>query len=133
MTIAIIAIVITQLHDYILFIETQSRDRLKRNDKHMTRKSNATMQFPVVLKTIHNDILRDNKNATIDTKKMRVKLRAKPPFDHDANAAWVALNAKQYDAIRSMFDASYASRIAKPARVRKSRVVATNVDATIDA
>jgi len=100
----------------------------------MTKSANATMTFPVVLKTIHDHIVRDVPNSTLDTKKMRVKLRARPPFDHDANAAWIATNARDYDAIRSLFDPSYAARIAKPARVRKPRAKSNDAvtPATVD-
>lgn len=79
----------------------------------MTNTKTATVTFPVVLKTILGHVVRDVPNSTLDTKKMRVKLRARPPFDHDANAAWIATNAREYDAIRSMFDPVYAARIAK--------------------
>jgi hypothetical protein len=77
--------------------------------------------FPIVLKTILDDIVRDVPTFTKDTKAMRVVLRTKMKDLHSHNAAWVATSQSEYDAIRSLFDPAYASRIAKPAKVRAPR------------
>ena len=108
-----------------------------------TIKRNAkTIETPtIVLKTLHDDIMRDNKSCTLTTKKMRVKLRATPATRaiHVANASWI-FTQSQYDIVRSMFDATYAQRIAQRAKRdakkndAKTRVVnnvANNVVETI--
>jgi hypothetical protein len=99
----------------------------------MTRKRNTTSRETptIALKTIIADIHRDNKNATITTKKARVKLRAAMKSEHDHNASWM-FTQSQYDAVRSMFDPAYAQRIARRVKqsTRKSR--ATPVPAVVE-
>lgn len=84
------------------------RDMTKRNTK-----SNETPS--IVLKTIHDDIMRDNANATITTKRMRVWLRANMRDIHDHNATWI-FTQSQYDVVRSHFDAKYRERIERAAK-----------------
>jgi hypothetical protein len=114
----------------------------------MTRKNNAQSNVAkrnaktnvtpsIVLKTIHDDIMKDNAQSTLTTKKMRVKLRATPATRaiHVANASWI-FTQSQYDIVRSMFDERYAQRIAranKRATSSRKRDAQTNVDATNDA
>ena len=103
----------------------------------MTRNANSSKRITrtnetptIVLKTIHDDIMRANANATITTKKMRVKLRATMREVHVANASWI-FTQSQYDVVRAMFDAQYAQKIARAQkrdtssrkRVAKSNVV----------
>lgn len=99
----------------------------------MTRSTKTTRTASpvanIVLKTIHDDIVRANPNTTLTTKKMRVKLRATMKEFHVPNASWLFTQA-QYDTARSMFDPAYAAKIAKqakaatrPARVKKVTVV----------
>lgn len=79
----------------------------------------------IVLKSIHDSIMRDNKNATITTKKMRVRLRATPAMKaiHVANASWI-FTQSQADAVRAMFDPSFAKKIERASkRVVKAPVV----------
>lgn len=64
----------------------------------------------IVLKTIHNDIMRDNPNATITTKQMRAKLRVVMNDVHVRNSSWI-FTQSQYDDVRAMFDASYRAKI----------------------
>lgn len=80
--------------------------------KNVTTKRNTKIvETPtIVLKTLHNDIMRDNANATIDTKKMRVWLRANMRDVHEHNASWI-FTQSQYDVVRSHFDAKYRERI----------------------
>ena len=66
----------------------------------------------IALKTIHDDIMRDNANATITTKKMRARLRATMRDVHVHNASWL-FTQSQYDVVRSMFDNAYAQKIAR--------------------
>jgi hypothetical protein len=94
--------------------------------------SRKTSNFPVVLKTIINDAHRDNKSFTLNDKQIRSRLRAKVA-SHVRNTSWVANNQREYDAIRCAFDNAYASKIAKPARARKSRKSTTPVVETNDA
>lgn len=101
----------------------------------------------IALKTLHNDIIRDDATFTRTTKQMRVALRANFAHIHDKNNAWT-FTQSQYDIVRSHFDAKYRARIeraskrnaksndAKPARKRntKSRdVVANETPVVIDA
>lgn len=97
-------------------------------------KSTTTRSFPVALKSIYDDIMKSNPNATCNPKSMRVKLRVARRDDHDRNAAWAANNQREYDAIRSLFDAPYAASLTKPTRkprAKKPTVAAT--PATTDA
>lgn len=94
----------------------------------MSRNSNRT--FPVVLKSIISDAHKSNPSFTLNDKQIRSRLRAKFADTHIRNTSWIATNSREYDAIRSAFDAKYAASIAKPARVRKPR---TKSPATVDA
>jgi hypothetical protein len=93
---------------------------------------NVVRETPtIVLKTLHDDIMRDNANATITTKHMRVWLRANMRDVHAHNASWI-FTQSQYDVVRSHFDAKYRAKIeratkrdANVKRVTKSRVVAS--------
>lgn len=70
----------------------------------------------IALKTIHDDIMRDNANATITTKKMRVWLRANArDFAHAHNASWM-FTQREYDVVRSQFDVKYASKIERASK-----------------
>lgn len=109
----------------------------------MTRNAKRNAQSneipSIVLKTIHNDIMRDNPNATITTKQMRAKLRVVMNDVHVRNSSWI-FTQSQYDDVRAMFDASYRERIERRnkrnaksnattrKRNAKSRVDASNVD-----
>jgi hypothetical protein len=84
----------------------------------MPARKNAS--FPIVLKTIINDAHKDNKSFTLNDKQIRSRLRAKVP-SHIRNTSWVANNQRDYDAIRSAFDTTYAARVAKPARAKRAR------------
>jgi hypothetical protein len=101
------------------------------NAKKNNAQSNATPS--ILLKTLHDDIMRDNANATCTTKSMRVWLRANMRDVHERNASWI-FTQSQYDVVRSQFDATYRAKIERaskrnaktndaPKRVRKSRVI----------
>lgn len=85
---------------------------MKMKAKHdMTKRNTKSNETPsIVLKTIHDDIMRDNANATITTKRMRVWLRANMRDVHEHNASWI-FTQSQYDIVRSHFDAKYRARI----------------------
>lgn len=80
----------------------------------------------IVLKTIHDAIMRDNPSSTLTTKIMRVRLRATPAMQqiHTRNASWI-FTQSQSDACRAMFDAKFATRQANASkRVAKTRAKA---------
>lgn len=85
--------------------------------KHdMTKRNTKTNETPsILLKTLHDDIMRDNANATITTKRMRVWLRANMRDVHEHNATWI-FTQSQYDVVRSHFDAKYRARIERAAK-----------------
>lgn len=93
---------------------------MTRNAKRNTQ-SNETPS--IVLKTIHNDIMRDNANATITTKQMRAKLRVVMNDVHVRNSSWI-FTQSQYDDVRSMFDANYRAKIER-SRKRNAKTNAT--------
>lgn len=90
----------------------------------------------IVLKTVHDAIIRDNPTATITTKKMRVALRASPVMRpiHVRNSSWIFTPA-QADAVRAMFDPAFALKIERAAkRVTKApKIKATPVVPAPDA
>lgn len=103
----------------------------------MTRSTKNAVAAPVVLKTLHDDILRANPSSTLTTKKMRVVLRAKMNDVHARNSSWV-FNPTDYDRARSLFDPAYAQKLeraskraTKPAVM--SRASKTNTPAVADA
>lgn len=117
----------------------------------MTRSTNAkrnatSNEMPsIVLKTIHDDIMKSNANATLTTKQMRAKLRVVMNDVHVRNSSWI-FTQSQYDIVRSIFDASYRAKIERATkrntksnatprkRVAKSNdAPIVNVDANVDA
>lgn len=143
--------VINQSRYFVVFndascdcVLSQQRDDTRTKRHHMTKqrtqskRNTRIVETPTIaLKTIHDDIMRDNKNATITTKKMRVKLRASMRDVHEHNASWM-FTQTQYDVIRSMFDPSYATRIAKRAKrdtstnARKTRTQSNDAPIVVD-
>jgi hypothetical protein len=105
-----------------------------------TAKSNApaivVAPATIVLKTLHDDIMRANANSTCTPKSMRVWLRANMRDVHERNASWT-FTQSQYDVARSHFDPAYRAKIERAnkrnaktnATPRKSRVIKSN-DAT---
>ena len=93
----------------------------------MTTRKTSTVSFPLVLKTLHDDIVTANPTSTITTKKMRVTLRAQMAAIHARNSSWTFTSQSEYDAARSLFDPAYAARIAKPARAKPAKKVKTSV------
>ena len=82
-------------------------------------KTVKTRTFPVVLKTIIDEAVKDGTIVVTDEKKIRAKLRTAFP-DHIKNTTWQAFNQKELDAIRCVIDPVYAERLAA-ARKRKPR------------
>jgi hypothetical protein len=93
----------------------------------MPARKNA--KFPIVLKTIINDVAKSDKTFTMNEKQIRARLRSRFADTHAKNTSWVANNAREYDAIRSSFDAAYAASRTRAAK-REQKVKATeNADA----
>lgn len=98
-------------------------------------KSNETPS--IVLKTIHDDIMKSNANATITTKQMRAKLRVAMNDVHVRNSSWI-FTTSQYDIVRSMFDDAYRAKIERAnkratksnATPRKARAKSNVVETT---
>lgn len=81
---------------------------MTRNTAKRATKSNETPS--IVLKTIHDDIMKSNANATITTKQMRAKLRVVMNDVHVRNSSWI-FTTSQYDVVRAMFDDAYRAKI----------------------
>lgn len=93
----------------------------------MTKNNTKTRVFPIVLKTIIDDAMRDKTIVDDNAKKIRAKLRAKFANDHVKNTSWIAMNARDYDRIRCAFDTQYETRIANARkRVAKKKTTQTN-------
>ena len=95
---------------------------MTRNNVNVKRNATTNVAPSIVLKTLHNDIMRDNANATIDTKRMRVWLRANMNEIHAKNDAWI-FTQSQYDIVRAHFDATYRAKIERATK----RATKTNV------
>lgn len=99
----------------------------------MSRKTNTkTRAFPIVLKTIIDDAMRDKNIVDDNAKKIRAKLRVAFAQSHVKNTSWIANNSSEYDAIRCAFDARYAQTIenAKKRNAKKNDAsTRENVDA----
>lgn len=118
-------------------ITTYDASQLRKTRVTTKAKTTSRETPSIVLKTLHDDIMRDNANATITTKQMRVWLRANMRDVHERNTSWI-FTQSQYDIVRAQFDAKYratlerrAKRDAKsndtPKSTRK-RATKTNVD-----
>lgn len=70
----------------------------------------------IVLKVIHDRILKDNPNSTLTTKKMRGVMRTseeiKKIIPHIKNSSWVFTETQAHK-VRCMFDPSYAEKAAR--------------------
>jgi hypothetical protein len=96
------------------------------------RKANMqTRVFPIVLKTIIDDAMREKTINDDNAKKIRAKLRVAFRETHAKNTSWVATNSREYDAIRCAFDARYNERlIASRKRSSRKANAKMNDDAT---
>lgn len=77
----------------------------------MSKNNAKTRNFPIVLKTIIDDAMREKTIIDDNAKKIRAKLRVAFANSHVKNTSWIANNSREYDAIRCAFDARYAQRI----------------------
>ena len=102
----------------------------------MSRKTNNSIVFPCVLKTIIAHTHNDDATFSRNDKQIRSTLRAKLSDRHVKNTSWIAMNARDYDLIRCAYDNAYATRQAnakKRATPSRKRATQTNVDANVDA
>ena len=108
--------------------------KIARKNANASRAKIDATPATIALKTVHNDIMKANPNATIDTKKMRVWLRANMRDVHAHNDAWV-FNATTYNIVRSHFDAKYAASLTRKPRAKKIVVDAIEpvANANVDA
>lgn len=90
----------------------------------MTRNAKTNETPTIVLKTIHDDIMKSNANATITTKQMRAKLRVAMNDVHVRNSSWI-FTQSQYDIVRAMFDDAYRAKIER-ANKRNTKTNATS-------
>lgn len=94
---------------------------MTRNTTNNTTKRNAkTRVFPIVLKTIIDDAMRDETIVDDNAKKIRAKLRVAFREQHAKNTSWVANNQREYDALRCAFDTRYRERMTN-ARKRNTK------------
>jgi hypothetical protein len=104
----------------------------------MTRATKTTRAARVIertipLKTVHNDIMKSNPNATCTPKTMRVWLRANMRDIHAHNNAWIFAQS-EYDLVRAHFDPKYRAtleRAARPKKTRAKKADAPTPDATV--
>ena len=93
----------------------------------MSKNNTKSRTFPIVLKTIIDDAMREKTINDDNAKKIRAKLRVAFRDDHVKNTSWIATNARDYDRIRCAFDAKYRDRIANARkRTTKKRDTTTN-------
>lgn len=77
----------------------------------------------IVLKSIHNDIMTDNPDATLTTKQMRAKLRVARREAHVKNTSWV-FTSDEADDVRAMFDDDFRAKLERR-RKRNNRKTTT--------
>lgn len=96
----------------------------------MSRKNNnASIVFPIVLKSIIAHTYRDDNTFAKNDKQIRATLRAKNVNNHIRNTSWIAMNMREYDAIRRAYDLKYDARCANATkRNTTKRVTKSNVD-----
>lgn len=105
-----------------------------------TRKNNTAAATPatqptIVLKTIHNEIVKSNPTTKLTTKDMRVVLRKQMSAIHIANASWI-FTPSQADACRALFDPAFAERLARAAKRASKpskKSVTSDAPASVDA
>ena len=99
----------------------------------MSRNNTKTRVFPIVLKTIIDDAMREKTIVDDNAKKIRAKLRVAFRETHAKNTSWVANNAREYDAIRCAFDTRYRERLTNARKRNAKKNVATSNDANENA
>ena len=95
----------------------------------MSRSTTKTRVFPIVLKTIIDDAMREKTIVDDNAKKIRAKLRVAFRETHAKNTSWVANTQREYDAIRCAFDARYNERMTNARKRNAKKRDATTNDA----
>lgn len=95
----------------------------------MTKANTKTRVFPIVLKSIIDDAMRDKTIIDDNAKRIRAKLRVALASSHVRNTSWIANNQREYDAIRCAFDARYNERMIA-SRKRKTRAKSNDANET---
>lgn len=95
----------------------------------MTKANTKTRVFPIVLKSIIDDAMRDKTIVDDNAKRIRAKLRVALASSHIRNTSWIANNQREYDAIRCAFDARYNERMIA-SRKRKTRAKSNDANET---
>lgn len=101
-----------------------TKSRAKKNDA----KTNETPS--ILLKTIHDEIIRDNATSTLTTKQMRIWLRANMNDIHERNASWI-FTSSQRDVVMTKFNTKYRATLdAQRARDERASKRATKTNAS---
>lgn len=98
-------------------------------------RSNNSPVANIVLKTVHDAIIKANPTSTLTTKKMRAILRTKMKAVHVANASWLFTQA-QADQCRCLFDPAFAARqekVSKATQRKAAKVAKVEAPATVEA
>lgn len=108
---------------------------MKSNASKSRKSSTRVVVRDIVLKTILNDIIHDDKSRTLTTKQMRVVLRREfaQSMQHARNNAWT-FTQNEYDIVRSRFDAKYRAKIERTTKRNASKIAkSNNVAIVVDA
>lgn len=100
----------------------------------MSKSNTKTRVFPIVLKTIIDDAMREKTIVDDNAKKIRAKIRANEraisTTQHVKNTSHVARTQREYDALRCAFDNVYATRIANARKRNANKRDTSSNDAT---
>lgn len=115
---------------------TQSRTTSNKTRSRRQRNNTKSIVRDIALKTILNDIIRDDKSRTLTTKQMRVVLRREfaQSMQHAKNNAWT-FSHDEMIIVRSRFDAKFRARNERASKRAsrknaKSNDVVANVETT---
>lgn len=75
----------------------------------------VSTQPTIVLKTVHDAIVKANPDTKLTTRDMRAVLRKRMNAVHIANSSWI-FTPTQADTVRAMFDPAFAAKIEKAAK-----------------
>jgi hypothetical protein len=103
--------------------------------KHdMTKNNTKSRVFPIVLKTMIDDAMREKTINDDNAKKIRARLRVAFANEHVKNTSWIATTQREYDRIRCAFDATYATRLtnARKRNTKKNATTSNDVVTTND-
>lgn len=87
---------------------------IKRVTKKNVAKSNVEIPT-IALKSLHDEIMRDNANCTTTTKIMRTWLRVHMRDAHTHNSSWLFTSSQRHD-VMMKFNAKYRATIERDAK-----------------